>query len=373
MSRRDSTAWKILQTIQLRWDRFKLEVKRRLDRFDPLVLLAYRSHAGNGKIRVLGRLIEDKGVERLPEDSSVLRNVLNTIRRFESDEIPDAVVVARFRDVTVQDRTDHEGFFDLVMEPEAELEPGWHGVEVELLESMAGAAGTTSTAEILVPSPDAEFAVISDVDDTVLETRATDRLTEIRLIFSRSASERSSMPGAAPLYRALEDGRDGGASNPFFYVSMSGWGLYDLMAEFLDTNDFPKGPIYLQDIAILEAKSPELGSENHKRDTIRRLLEDYPDLPFVLIGDSGQQDPETYRDIVEQHSDRIRAVLIRAVTPPERDSEVRSIVQEIIDMGVQAAAAESSVSLARAAADFGLVPDEAIAAVREGMVKKREE
>lgn len=374
MGKREGTFWEIAKEGQLRWDNFKLELKKHLDRFDPLTLQVYRGHGRDGWLRVVGRLIEDKGVEDGSDDAGVLENVANTVRRFESDEIPGARIVARYGDTDLaQGQTDHEGFFDLTIETESELEPGWVDVELEVLESLAGGAGLKATAGVMVPPPDAEFAVISDVDDTVLETRATDLLTEIRLVFARSVAQRTPMPGAAPLYRKLEGGPDGQGWNPFFYVSNSGWGLYDLIESFLDRNELPRGPIYLQDIAIIEPKSPNIGSESHKRSTILRLLEDYPDLQFVLIGDSGQEDPETYRDLVRDQPDRIRAVLIRAVTPPDRDSEVRQIVQEIADAGVAAAAAESSVSLARAAADFGLIPSEAISEVREGMVKGRED
>jgi phosphatidate phosphatase APP1 len=373
MVNRDSAPWRILSGAQRRWDRLKLEIKRRLHAVDPLTLLAYRSHAGHGKIRVVGRLIEESGVEPPDQDGNVLRNVANALRRFESDEIPDGRVVARYDGAELEGTTDHEGYFEINLEVGAGLEPGWHEVEIELLDSPAGGAGTRCTAEALVPDPAAEFAVISDVDDTVLKSRSTDTVTQLRLLLSQSARERSPMPGATPLYRLLEGGPDGEGSNPFFYVSNSGWALYDLMAAFLDYNQLPKGPLYLQDLAILEPKSPRLGSTNHKRDTMDRLFHDYPDLSFVLVGDSGQQDPETYRDVVQEHTERVRAVLIRDVAPPERDSEVRVMIQEMVDLGVPAAAAESSVSLARAAADFGLIPEDGIAEVREGMVRKRGE
>jgi phosphatidate phosphatase APP1 len=270
--------------------------------------------------------------------------------------------------VEVEGETDFEGFFTLTLDLDGPVEPGWHGVEVELLESMAGGAGSRATAEVVVPPGDAEFAVVSDLDDTVIETRATDRLTEIRILFSNAPESRAPRPGAGPLWRALEAGPDAEGWNPFFYVSRSGWGLYDLFVRFLDTNDLPRGAMYLQDLAIIEEKSEKLGHEDHKRETITGLLEAYPDLPFVLVGDSGQEDPETYLDLVREHGARIRAVLIRDVTPPERDREVRGMIQEMVDLGVAAAAAESSVSLARAAADFDLIPDSAIDDVRRGMV-----
>lgn len=357
---------------QRKWDRLKLEFKRRVTGFDPVMVRTYRGHGGNGRIRLTGRVIEDKGVMPPDDDHHVLRTALNNLRRFESDEIPDARVIARFGDAaTAEGTTDHEGFFHLMLHVDGP-DPGWRDVEIELLDSMAGGAGLKSTAVVLIPPGEAEFGIISDIDDTVLETTATDLLRQLRLTFSRTARSRSPMLGAEPLYRLLEGGPDGEGSNPVFYVSKSGWGLYDLIERFLDEHELPKGPIYLQDIAVLEPKSPNIGSGQHKRSTIRQLFEDYPDLEFVLIGDSGQDDPETYMDVVEEHPDRVRAVLIRSITRTERDTEVHRIIHEMNERGIAAATAESSVSLARAAADFGLIPQDGIEEVRKGMVEKRE-
>ena len=358
----------ILAQAQDRWDRLKLGTKERFGLFEPLEVLPYRSHGTPEMLRVKGRILERRGVKK-PGSGGAMRNVLNTFRRFESDEIPDAKVDVRFGEVAQRQVTDGEGFFNVKLEPDQRLDSGWHDVEVELLESMAGGAGTTATAEVMVPPEDAEFLVVSDLDDTVIETRATDLLTELRIVLLNSARTRSPMPGAGPLYRALEGGPDGEGWNPFFYVSLSGWGLYDLFEQFLDRNGLPKGPLFLHDLAILESKSRLMGHQNHKRESIRELMDDYPELPFVLIGDSGQGDPETYRSIAQEHPDRIRAILIRDVSPPERDREVRKIMQELEDMDIRAAAAESSVSIARAAADFDLIPGSAIDEVRKGMVE----
>ena len=355
------------------WKSIKRAVEKRFDLFDPLELVAYRSEGRTDLLRVRGRVEEEKGLRKSADGDGLFRNIGNTIRRLESDEIPGARVVARFDGVEARDETDREGFFEIELAPSNPVSPGWHEVSLEILGSMAGGAGVEAAAEVLVPDPGAEFAVISDLDDTVIRTYANRTWTKVRTIFARDAASRSMMAGAAPLYQAMAGGPGGGAENPFFYVSRSGWGLYDLFVDFLDDRGFPHGAMYLQDIALVEEKSPKLGSEHHKLDTIRGLMDDYPDLPFVLIGDSGQEDPERYRDIVRDRPDRVRAVLVRDVTPPERDREVRRIVQEVQEMGVLMAAAESSVSLARAAADFDLVPHDAIDEVRRRMVESGED
>ena len=79
----------------------------------------------------------------------------------------------------------------------------------------------TTPLDVLVPSHAAAFGVISDVDDTILETGVQRVGRMIRQTFTGSALTRTPFPGAAELYRDLADG-----INPVFYVSSSPWNLH---------------------------------------------------------------------------------------------------------------------------------------------------
>jgi phosphatidate phosphatase APP1 len=103
-------------------------------------------------------------------------------------------------------------------------------------------------------------------------------------------------------YRALHAG-----INPLFYVSKSPWNLYAPLVEFLDHQGLPAGPLVLRDFGLRMKK-------NHKTEAIEAILGTYPGLPFVLIGDSGEQDPEIYADIARRFPGRVRAIYIRSVS-----------------------------------------------------------
>jgi phosphatidate phosphatase APP1 len=177
-------------------------------------------------------------------------------------------------------------------------------------------------------------------------------------VLFHDARSREPFPGAAQLYRGLQRGR-----NPIFYVSRSGWNLYDLFDAFMRVHGLPRGPMFLTDLALVEPKSEAMGGGEDKLGRIRALLATYPALRFVLIGDSGQTDPEIYRRIVAEHPGRIRAVYIRDVSGRRRDAEVRAIVEELRRAGVSAAAVASSVEAARQAVADGLVEPGTVAAV----------
>jgi phosphatidate phosphatase APP1 len=161
------------------------------------------------------------------------------------------------------------------------------------------------------------------------------------------------------LYDAFAQGPEGTGAprNPIFYVSNGPWNLYDLLEEFLELNGLPPGPLFLRDWGPLTLKDRH---SRHKISTIRTLFDTYPELPFVLVGDSGEEDPEVYSRVVREHPGRVRAIYIRDVSVgAKRDAEVRAISRKLqSETGVEMVLAPDSGSAAEHAATLGLVgPD----------------
>ena len=97
---------------------------------------------------------------------------------------------------------------------------------------------------------------------------------------------------------------------------------------------------------------------------IREILDVYPSMPFILIGDTSQRDPEIYREIVRTHPGRILAIYIRNVDPnPERLASVRALEREVLDAGSALVLADDTAAAARHAADHGWIPRDTIAEI----------
>ena len=343
----------------------KLRLEEKLGILDELRLVGYAGHGTDNALHLEGRLIESKAEAGRATEGGLWENIKATIKRFESDEIPGARVRARFGGGEWDVWTDNEGFFKLDLPIEEPLEPGWHDVDLELIESIKEGDYPTGTASVLIPSPDAEYAVVSDLDDTVIKSSASSTIRKVKVVFANDARSRAPFAGVEQLYEALVEGPDGKGINPIFYVSRSGWNMYDLFQEFLEHHNIPPGPLFLRDLSFREDKSSALGHENHKRDRIRTLMEAYPELPFVLIGDSGQEDPETYRKLVHQKPGRVRAIYIRDVTPGKRDREVREIVDELEQRGVPTALVSTTVEAGKHALEHGLITREAFEKLKQ--------
>ena len=340
-----------------------LAARRAGGRLGPLTVVAYRGYGSTTAVGVKGRVLERSGLQPSTDHDSVWHNFANSLRRFTAAPIPDVEVVARLAGATATARTDPEGYFRFDLTPPAPLPAtGWHEVEIELRAPATGQVAR-SRARVLVPPATAELVVISDLDDTVLHSGVTNLLLAARLTFLHNARTRSPFPGVSAFYSALHAGRDGQRANPVFYVSSSPWNLYDLLSDFLRLNGILEGPLLLRAWGLDADARPTGGHLGHKLSHIRAILTTYPTLGAVLIGDSGQHDPEVYARVVEEFPGRVRAVYIRDVTSPLRDSEVAAIAAQVRAAGVPFLAVADTSAAARHARTAGLIAGEAIPAI----------
>jgi phosphatidate phosphatase APP1 len=219
-----------------------------------------------------------------------------------------------------------------------------------------------------VPTHQVEYGVISDLDDTVIRTDATRLITMLKRTLLENARTRLPFDGVAQFYNGLHSGSSGGALNPIFYVSSSPWNLYTVLTEFLEHHGIPLGPLTLRDWGISDTGLLPRGHSEHKLAAIRQILDCYVDLPFILIGDSGQEDPEIYRDIVHQYGQRIRAIYIRNVTPdPLRVRSIHELAEEVKGAGSELLLSEDTLASVQHAAERGWVPLQTVSAVAEAI------
>jgi len=370
MDRWKRTLGKVAHRMEQHVDRARARVAEAFppDRNDVRIE-PYRGFGTADRLYLKGRVLRGSPVPEAGERDHVLLNLANMIQRFESDEVPGVKVSARFEGRTWEVETDEEGYFDLWMEPPARPPAGtlWHEVALEIPGRTAPDGGPIrATGLVVVPPGGSRFGVISDIDDTVVLTGATTPLRMARTVFLGNARTRAPFPGVAAFYRALQHGSGRTDFNPLFYVSSSPWNLYGLLTEFLTLQKIPLGPLMLRDWGISEQEVLPTGHAGHKLEAIRAILETYPDLPFILLGDSGQEDPEIYHRVVHDHPSRILAVYIRNVRPaPERVAAVRALAEEVARAGSTLLLTDDTVAAAEHAVSQGWIPEAALHEVRE--------
>ena len=151
------------------------------------------------------------------------------------------------------------------------------------------------------------ISVISDIDDTVKQSNVLDKKQLMKNTFLK---EFAAVPGMATVYKSWQTQ---GAT--FHYVSSSPWQLYPSLTDFFDKSGLPHGSMHLKLFRVKDSSffnifdSPEEG----KIPTITKLLEAYPHRQFILVGDSGEKDPEIYATIAQRYPKQIKRIYIHDI------------------------------------------------------------
>jgi len=307
------------------------------NKIENVLITPYRSYGAKNHLYLLGRALDDIPL-KIVENQSFFNTIKNTYKQFDSFEIPDAKVELTIPELLqLKTESDCEGYFlfeettakDLSLQADNE---GWVGVNLLFQKSEDSTPSEERKmfqGEFLIPPDQAEFGVISDIDDTILHTGVTSFLKWKLLKNSllTNAYNRIPFKGAANFYQKLHLGKNGENKNPIFYLSNSPWNMYQYLKLFLDYNKFPKGPILLRNFRTPFDRSikPE---KPHKQKEIINILKTYPQLRFILIGDSGEHDASIYTEVAAQYPDRIMAIYLRSVNHKKRMKRVKSIVTQ---------------------------------------------
>lgn len=158
------------------------------------------------------------------------------------------------------------------------------------------------------------ITVISDIDDTVKVSNVTNRAQLLRATFMEPFR---AVPGMATLYGGW---REAGAD--FAYISASPWQLLRPLSDLLETNGFPAGPFLLKNFRWRDRSFLALfqDPEEYKRNAIAPLLERYPQRQFILVGDSGERDPEAFGWLARQYPRQVVGIAVRDLTQEGADS-----------------------------------------------------
>ena len=159
------------------------------------------------------------------------------------------------------------------------------------------------------------LSIISDIDDTIKVSNVGDRHQLLANTFLR---EFQGIEGMAELYNDwFQRGAD------FHYVSSSPWQLHAPLLDLQTSGGFPRGTIHLRNFQLRNhVVQRALMIRRHGKSTsIKSLLQAFPQRKFILIGDSGEKDPEIYRKICRKYSDQVAGLFIRDIKHNPVDAE----------------------------------------------------
>ena len=294
------------------------------------IVKVYNGYGNFEHLIVFGHVLSFGPIPRKKFSGNIFTNTFALLRLFMVRPREGARVQLLWEGQRMDAKTDTDGFFRFEWKPSTRLAPGWHDVEVNLLEPW----GKDAKGKGLIFIPDEyHFACISDIDDTFLISHSANLPKRLQVLFTENAHSRQPFDGVVKHYQLLADAADG-KPNPFFYVSSSEWNLYDYILEFSSKNELPKGVYLLGQIKKFR-EILKTGQNKHSTKFMRiaRILTAYPNQPFVLLGDDSQMDPDIYSSVIEHFPGIIKSVYLRHIHKKNKE-KVQHIVDRINQSGV---------------------------------------
>lgn len=268
-------------------------------------LLPFSGYADRDSARILARVV----LAPASVDPAA-RHGIAAWRRLLTLECPGTEVRIELGGRTTTVRTDGAGLVDTTVTLDRSLEPRASAALLRV--------GDRPPVRVPIHVVTAGRGVICDIDDTVWVTGIRHPLEAARRTLLGTSSNRQAVPGMAELVREAS-GRTHGAA--VVYLSNGPWNFAGLTARFLRKRGFPAGTLLMTDWGTTPTRWFRDGEE-HKRSELERLHADLPNVTWVLVGDTGEHDPELYEAFAREHPDVVDAVALRQVqTDSEADDE----------------------------------------------------
>lgn len=274
-----------------------------LPRIDP-----YTGFGTPRRVRVLARVLLSP---RRP-GSGTRQPARRGFRSFLTLPAPGQRVVVTVGELEVEAVSDRAGYVDLEIDlpPDAPLRPGWQGATLRTTSEHPSEV----RAGLFVVGDDARLGVVSDIDDTAMVTAVPQLLVAAwNMLWVRTATRRA-VRGMPELYDRIAAAHP---EAPFVYLSSGAWNTAHSLRRFLARHGFPPGPLLLTDFGPTVTGWFRSGRA-HKTTSLDRLIQTFPQVRWVLLGDDGQADPEIYAAAAQAHPDHVVAIGIRTLTRTER-------------------------------------------------------
>ena len=238
--------------------------------------------------------VQGRALRHAPEQSS--STLSRNLKRLLAANDPGAKVEVRFEGQAATVAAGHDGAFEVTFAaPDGGFPVGPRQVEAKVNGDALG------IATVQVAAPEAPFLVVSDFDDTLAVTRVTSKRGLLKSALLQDEADQPVVAGMPEFYRCLRAERP--APPPFALVSGSPVQYLPRIRAFLGRHGFPAFGLYLRDLGPGTL-------QDYKQPVIRALLKALPQ-PVVLVGDSGERDPEVYGQIRTEFPQRVAAIYIR--------------------------------------------------------------
>lgn len=291
---------------------------------DPIHIHPFGGYYSTQVLYAMGRVLHDQLVV-YKSPLSPAKALLKSLRVLSTDELEGIKVTIKVGEIYYSTVTDAEGYYIFYLQN--------HGIPLVKLRQQLEITMTppqwyqgAQPADVrtqLYTIDSAGPHIITDIDDTILQSHVTSPIKMLWYSLALSPSRRTIIGGAGDFLRSAVQ-----AGAQVFYVSNSPYNLYRYLTTIWNHHNLPYGPILLRDIGRhILLKRPLTSSSKYQH--IVRILDTYPARSFVLVGDAAESDVRIYQKVALQYAAQVKAILIRAVGSRSHDEYARQQAQAI--------------------------------------------
>lgn len=297
------------------------------------ILKLYRGYANDQELIVMGHVFKPTSIEEYNFQKKNLKNATSVIKMFQIKTQANADVYLKYNNSKIHTKTLADGYFKFCIPVDQTTTYGWIDYEVSTIYKDE----VITTKECYIRPHKGNLGIISDIDDTFLVSHTLNPLKKLYVLLFKNVNKRKIYEDVVTHYQALSTaGRDNKEEfNAFFYVSSSEWNLYRFIVKFTSLHKLPKAVLLLKDIktSLTDFFMTGKGDHNHKFEKIKHILEFYPNLEYVLLGDDSQHDPYLYEAICKIFPVTVKAVYIRQ-TGTSKKTKIIDIMNNLTTLDV---------------------------------------
>lgn len=299
------------------------------------ILKLYRGYANEQELIVMGHVFKPTKKNDYTFQKKKLKNASSIINLYRFKTQSNADVFLEHNKTIIHTKTLNDGYFKFCIPLDQSVGYGWIDYEVSLFH----ANKKIVAKESYIRPHKGDIGIISDIDDTLLVSYTLNPLKKLYYLLFRNVNTRKIFEDVVPHYQALSvSGRTNSEElNTFFYVSSSEWNLYSFIVKFNEIHNLPKAVLLLKDIksSLTDFFWKKRDGHNHKFDKIKHVLEFYPNLKYILIGDDSQDDAFLYEAICKIFPVTVKAVYIRKTGKHEKEKVILALKNlESLNVGV---------------------------------------
>jgi len=268
-------------------------------------ILIYHCYGNARTLHVEGRVLNEREFKETKRNDNILRNIWRHLGHLLNDERKNTAITLTVNKQSFHTTTDSEGYFLFNLKFIKDTLQQNHDIYLQLDKQK----NISTHYKAFVPSQKPQIGIISDFDDTVIISDVTHKLKLLNQLLLKNYKQRKVVNEISNTYKSILNNTPDRA---LFFITGSPNQVHTLIENFLKYHHFPRHALITKKIHGLQSYSL-LKQKYYKSEEIEELIKLYPNIQWVLFGDSGEHDKEIYLEIAKKHIGHIKEIYIRNV------------------------------------------------------------